>query len=235
MKCKDVRRNLIAFLDGELRSPDAEHIQKHLETCEGCQEEAELLRQTLNLACDRILSKPVPTPPENVASLFWQKEREQRAKGHAAPRWRLFDSSRLAFAGKIAAVAVVSAALGVTTLSFLRKDRGSPQHKVDRSETESGPETGVPAPNDRLAQMEKRLEELEESVQRLTVIASAQASFGPSEMREIYAAVGLAAANNYRDVLEMPEEASRRYGKVLALFPETTAGQKPERILSGLN
>ncbi len=235
MKCKDVRKNMVAFLDGEIASPDAQGVRRHLEGCEACQEEAELLSRTLEAAVGRARGKQVPDPPENVGSLFWQKERQQRAKAHAAPPWRLFGSPRLAFAGRIAAITVVSAALGVTTLSLLRKDRGSPQHKVALSETERGPETGVSAPNDRLAQMEKRLEELEMSVRRLTVIASAQADFGPSEMREIYAAVGLAAANNYRDVLDMPDEAARRYGHVASLYPETTGGQEAERILSGLD
>jgi len=39
MDCKEVQKNIAAFLNGELQSKDAERFLNHIESCEECKEE----------------------------------------------------------------------------------------------------------------------------------------------------------------------------------------------------
>jgi len=41
--CEKIRSELVAYLDGELSSADADSVRRHLETCVHCQEETKLL------------------------------------------------------------------------------------------------------------------------------------------------------------------------------------------------
>jgi hypothetical protein len=229
---------LVSFLDGELSSPESEDVRTHLESCEACRKEAELLRSTLAVAVDRCREKNPPAAPENFASLFWEEERARREKGQRAPVRHVFSSLRWAGAARYAVAAFLPAAIaGVVIFAVLRSQRSRSQGDVARSETRTGRAAAIPPPleGERLADIERRLAELEASVRRIRIIASTGANFRGDEMREIYAAIGLAAAKNYGNVLEMPDEAARRYGEVASMFPETAAGREAEDILSGLN
>jgi TolA-binding protein len=46
MNCEQTRENLAAYIDGELDEEMVAGIQAHLEGCEGCRDELEMLRQT---------------------------------------------------------------------------------------------------------------------------------------------------------------------------------------------
>ena len=39
MECKEVQKNISAFLNGELQGRDAEHFLNHIQKCEECKEE----------------------------------------------------------------------------------------------------------------------------------------------------------------------------------------------------
>ncbi len=39
MDCKEVQKNIAAFLNGELQGKDAERFLNHIENCEECKEE----------------------------------------------------------------------------------------------------------------------------------------------------------------------------------------------------
>lgn len=39
MDCKEVQKNIAAFLNGELQDKDAEHFLNHIESCDECKEE----------------------------------------------------------------------------------------------------------------------------------------------------------------------------------------------------
>lgn len=49
MRCRDVRRHLSAFLDGELEGEVREEIERHLERCGECMEEYKALAEAVSL------------------------------------------------------------------------------------------------------------------------------------------------------------------------------------------
>jgi anti-sigma factor RsiW len=57
MTCKRIRRNLSAFLDGEVTQDEAGRIERHLASCPGCCDEARALTITYQLleCCPRAL------------------------------------------------------------------------------------------------------------------------------------------------------------------------------------
>ncbi len=241
MKCRKVRRKLVSFLDGDLAASEAEAVRRHIEACKACQKEAELLNSTLSLALGSSCEKPAPHPPENFVSAFWQRVEGERAAA--------VGEARQASAGRVRrplvsvmtvryAIAVVAAVVVVAAaLFFAVLRRGETPH--DKSLTgvreEVKQEKAAPSREDELARIEERLKELETAVRSLRMPEQNTAGFTAGEMREIYASITLAAANNYRDILNMNEEAAKRYAQVASLYPETSAGQEAQKILSRLN
>ncbi len=236
MNCRKVRKNLVLFLDGELPSSEAEGVQSHLEGCEACREEAELLRSTLSIALERARQKQAPPSLDNFASLFWRKEREQRGKDGLLPVGRLFPSHRRVRVTRYGVASVVAlAVIGITIFAVRQGDKRGTPSGTGRSAIEVRKGAVVPPATGNLANIEKQLQELEAAVGRLRVPATSGTSFTGSEMREVYAAIGLAAANNYRNVLDMGDVAAKKYAHVASLFPGTSAGQQAEKMLSHLN
>ena len=58
MKCKRIRRKLVAYLDGELREKQKLLIKEHLTKCRECKKEADLLNKSFYLLKDQRRLKP---------------------------------------------------------------------------------------------------------------------------------------------------------------------------------
>jgi len=58
MKCKRIRRKLVAYLDGELREKQKLLIKEHLTECPECKKEADLLNKSFYLLKDQQRLKP---------------------------------------------------------------------------------------------------------------------------------------------------------------------------------
>ena len=236
MKCRKVKKNLVLFLDGELSSPEAEGVRNHLESCEACREEAQLLASTLDVALQRTREKAAPAPPENFCSLFWERVRERGAGARRFPAKHSFSWRFAIRGGRYAlASALTMVAIGIAIFAVVQGDKRPSPGDMARSPTEAKVEQVVSLANDTLARIEGQLQELETATRRLRRVTDTSARFSGGEMQEIFAATRLAAAKNYRDVLEMPDEAARRYAQVALQFPETSAGREAEEILSRLN
>jgi anti-sigma factor RsiW len=234
MNCRKVRKNLVMFLDGELPPSEAEILRQHLRECEKCRQEAELLRSTLDLAIQRTSQKSPPSVAGDFGSVFWRRAGAESAKRVSArglvPSLLTFGRVRRAV-GSIAAVALV----GLVILVVLRGGKAPAPRVPGGTLAEPKIQKPVSPVNDQLAQIEKRLRQLEEAVSNLRVASPHDINFTASEMREIYAAIGLAAANNYRDILNMNDIAAQRYAEVAHSYPETSAGREAKQILSRLN
>jgi hypothetical protein len=244
MSCRKIKKNLVPFLDGELPSAEARRVRSHLQTCQACRKESELLQSSLDLALRRAREKTPPSPPEDFISLFWQRERSERPPAaqtgsaskeayrgvrHTIPRPlpALIRGNRVLLAAS--ALAVVTIAL----FAWLRYGRPPSPGKLSTPGRETQPPTLVA--NASLLDMEKRLEELEAAVRRLHAPSYSPISFTRQEMREIYAAIGLAAADSYRDILDMGSLAADRYSRVALAFPETSAGREAQKAVPRLN
>ncbi len=59
MRCRKARKNLVAFLDGELQEDLREKVERHLERCTACRQEMMALRRLGN-ALDQM---EAPAPP----------------------------------------------------------------------------------------------------------------------------------------------------------------------------
>jgi hypothetical protein len=76
MNCRDVRRNLLAWVEGELDEVTWLAVTQHVESCECCREEAEKWRQIV--AAVRAVAKSdgiPPVPKRLIAQLQTQKVR----------------------------------------------------------------------------------------------------------------------------------------------------------------
>jgi head-tail adaptor len=240
MKCRKVRENLVLFLDGELPARQAKPLREHLAVCQACRTEAELLGSTLNLAVQRAHESTRPTMPEDFISRFWDKERRQpagtsRETRRLVPRktiWSLVRGIRARYA-----IAAVSAMLIATfaIVALLRDSDVPPGRRIAKPSEETGLQQHTVTAVDRFAKIEKQLAELEAAVRRVRSLSDTHISYSGEEMKEIYAAIGLAAANNYRDILKMNDVAAKKYAHVASTFPETIAGREAQEILSRLN
>ncbi len=61
MKCKNVIKELSAFLDGELDAATIASVQQHLEDCEDCRLLVDTTRKTIQIYCK---SELVPLPDD---------------------------------------------------------------------------------------------------------------------------------------------------------------------------
>ena len=69
MKCKRLRRKLVAYLDGELREKQKHLIKKHLSQCAECRKEAHLLNESLCLLKGQDYLKP----SEDFLANLWER------------------------------------------------------------------------------------------------------------------------------------------------------------------
>lgn len=111
MRCRDVRRHLSAFLDGELEGEVRREIEKHLEGCRECMEEYRALVEAVSL----VRELPRLEAPERL----WAGIRarlEAEARRGSAITWPLIPLGRRAVAALISIVAVGAI---LVILSFL--------------------------------------------------------------------------------------------------------------------
>ncbi len=66
MVCKEVIRQLSAFLDGELAHDLAQELSRHLECCEDCHIVVDTCRKTVEIYCN---AEPLPLPDDVRARL----------------------------------------------------------------------------------------------------------------------------------------------------------------------
>lgn len=240
MKCRKLRRKLVPFLDGELPAGRATCFREHLASCQTCRAEAELLGSTLDVAVHRAHETAPPAVPQDFMSRFWEMEQRQPAAAsrearRSVPRKGVWSSvrgipRRYTIAG-VSATFIVAFAI----VALLRDRDVQPGSRTAKPSERTGVQLPTVTDADRLAEIEKRLAELEAAVRRVRSLGDTHVSYTGEEMREIYAAIGLAAANNYRNVLNMNDVAAKKYTHVASTFPETSAGQEATRILSRLN
>ncbi|MCK4618140.1 zf-HC2 domain-containing protein [Candidatus Aerophobetes bacterium] len=69
MKCKRLRRKLVAYLDGELREKQKHLIKKHLSQCAECRKEAHLLNESFCLLKGQDYLKP----SEDFLANLWER------------------------------------------------------------------------------------------------------------------------------------------------------------------
>jgi len=235
MSCRKIKNKLVLLLDGDLSPSESDTVREHLRSCEACREEAELLRSSLGLVLDRAREKNPPAPPENFVSLFWQRERQERLPAGRAFSRALSSLRRIRLA-RYAPVAVSAVlVIAIVVLALLREGKPPSEDRVSKSPEDARQQEPGFAAEDRLTEIERKLQELEVAVRRLTLASETHVTFTGDETREVYAAIGLAAANTYRDVLEMNDLAAKRYFQVASEFPETKAGREAKEILSRLN
>ena len=82
MKCKKVRKELTAYLDGELKDKKKRIISEHLEECPDCKKEFIILSQQEGL----LGQIEAIEPSVNFRAQFWQKVRTIEILAEAAER-----------------------------------------------------------------------------------------------------------------------------------------------------
>ena len=75
MRCSEVRKNLSAFLDGEMDEKEQLEIKAHLKDCSSCSRERELLRQSWEMLSEW---KDIE-PSSHFKTNFWRRVREQES------------------------------------------------------------------------------------------------------------------------------------------------------------
>src|SRR3989442_10829555 len=82
MTCETIKKELVAYRDGELRERDRAQIAAHLSTCAACtREEARLVRVSQLLTT---LERVTPSP--DFAATFWRRL-EQEGQGERESRF----------------------------------------------------------------------------------------------------------------------------------------------------
>jgi anti-sigma factor RsiW len=91
MKCEDVSKELIAYLDRRANSAERRDVEEHLITCEGCRTRAEEFRKLWTVLDDVPVTEP---------SFGFDARLRQRIAAEPKPRWFtwLVPQPRLAFA-----------------------------------------------------------------------------------------------------------------------------------------
>ena len=114
MNCKEVKPELVAYLDGELQDSIRSDVEAHLESCAACRAERENLASTLR----SLESLPATEPSANLAEQFWTRFSESKDKGVKAGLLSLFKWPRPVWVG-----AGVTAGLLAVVLLVLPKDK----------------------------------------------------------------------------------------------------------------
>src|SRR5512138_1094526 len=82
--CRDWRRLLSAFIEGDMPAEEASLVSRHLETCAGCRREAAELRRTVEVL--RRLPQE-PAPPEILRGVRQAIRASRRRASPAAWAW----------------------------------------------------------------------------------------------------------------------------------------------------
>lgn len=98
MNCEQTRENLAAFIDGELDEGMVAEIQAHLEGCEGCRDELEMLRQTAR-ALEGFLEPRAmkESVAENVLSALASQKGKRRVPLRTRLAWALTGAAAAVF------------------------------------------------------------------------------------------------------------------------------------------
>jgi anti-sigma factor RsiW len=122
MNCKEVKPELVAYLDGELQDAARSQVEAHLESCAACRAERDSLAATLK----SVASLPATRPSSNLAEQFWTRFKEARKKGFGAGFLALFKWPRPVWVG-----AAATACLLAAVLLALPKDRPVEKSEAD--------------------------------------------------------------------------------------------------------
>jgi anti-sigma factor RsiW len=87
MRCSEVKELLSSYVDGMLPAGQMQAVDEHLSLCPSCQEELQLLEQTINLLRDL----PEIEPPEDLTASIMAGLPQPKVKNKGlAPFWRKF-------------------------------------------------------------------------------------------------------------------------------------------------
>lgn len=81
MKCEDVRKLLVGYADRALAETEAGQVRQHLDSCESCRQELELLRADAALLRDEVR----PEVPAYIAARVMARIRERSGARRARP------------------------------------------------------------------------------------------------------------------------------------------------------
>ena len=107
MNCKEVKPELVAYLDGELPDATRSQVEAHLESCAACRAERDALAATLKSLDDL----PATRPSSNLAEHFWTRFQEAKQKGFKAGFLSLFKWPRPVWVGAAATACLLAAVL----------------------------------------------------------------------------------------------------------------------------
>ena len=122
MNCKEVKPELVAYLDGELQDEVRSQVETHLEACAACRAEHDALAATLK----SVESLTATRPSSNMAEQFWTRFQIAKQKGFKAGFLSLFRWPRPVWVGAAATACLLAAVLLV-----LPKDRPVEKAEAD--------------------------------------------------------------------------------------------------------
>jgi len=108
MKCKIVRRKLVAYLDGELRGRQRMLIEEHLSRCDKCKKEVDSLVKTSNFLKNW---KSIESS-EGFEANFWRRVSSEEKERYPLSQPILRRLTRLALPAAIAACLTAGVILG---------------------------------------------------------------------------------------------------------------------------
>jgi anti-sigma factor RsiW len=108
MKCKRIRRKLVAYLDGELEEKQKLPIKEHLTKCRECKKEADLLETTLYLLKDQQRLKP----SQGFEASLWEKVHSSEEEKQLLPQAIFGRFSRLILPAAVAATLIIGVVVG---------------------------------------------------------------------------------------------------------------------------
>jgi predicted anti-sigma-YlaC factor YlaD len=79
MKCRDARKRLSAYSDGEIRSEERTLIESHVRSCESCRKVLEEIRSLWTLMDALHAAKPSPFLTAKIRNRLRPEERPRRA------------------------------------------------------------------------------------------------------------------------------------------------------------
>lgn len=143
MSCRGVRRRLSAFLDGELRAPEAGRVDEHLGACAACAEHVRSLR----IALDALADLPRLGGGEEIASRVFDRLEMENRRPSLAVLFRSVLGARPLILPSLLSAGLVLAVLfgGVFVLSRpdplpeVRVTQGSWPPRLPASGTEGNP------------------------------------------------------------------------------------------------
>lgn len=107
MKCKRIRRKLVAYLDGELEEKQKLSIKEHLTKCRECKKEADLLNKSFYLLKDQQRLKP----SQGFEASLWERIHSSEEK-QLLPQAIFGRFSRLILPAAVAATLIIGVVVG---------------------------------------------------------------------------------------------------------------------------